>query len=137
MPLSAKVREPGRTSPVLWRKNKKNMVIRMDGTVMNTIEFYLAFRLKKMGENHLPRVGNEIRKCLFDKNIITSGRQFYIYVNAEQDTAAKNSGISVKFLCKIETDTELQVEDLAGLLEPAFLILNEREGLTDFKIKQN
>jgi len=108
------------------------------------IEFYVSCKLKEGGNKHPPKIANAIRKSLFDNQVITSGKQFYIYVNAERhnlDTCKNcpnkvcvNKAILLNFLCKIDNAPKLTLDELNVLLEPAFKVLNEQNKLYNFKI---
>ncbi|SEJ83821.1 hypothetical protein SAMN05660742_11916 [Propionispira arboris] len=113
------------------------------------IEFYLSFNFKEGGDKHPPKIANTIRKCLFDNQIITSGRQFHLYVDAERHNLDKNKNCQTKgcltksvrmnFLCKVDTDPDLPPYELTLLnllLEPAFKILSKQCGLDNFKIRK-
>jgi hypothetical protein len=101
------------------------------------IEFYISCKLKEGGEKQPSLIANAIRKCLFDNQIITSGRQFYIYVNAERYNFqnCKNATL-LNFLCKIDRTPELILDELNVLLEPAFKKLSEKDGLDNFEISK-
>jgi hypothetical protein len=102
------------------------------------IEFYISCKLKEGGEKHPSLIANAIRQCLFDNQIITSGSQFYIYVNAERYNFrnCKNATV-LNFLCKIDRTTDLILDELNVLLEPAFKKLSEKDGLDNFEISKS
>jgi hypothetical protein len=113
------------------------------------IEFYLSFNFKEGGDKRPPKIANTIRKCLFDNQIITSGRQFHLYVDAERHNLDKNKNCQTKgcltksvrmnFLCKVDTAPDLPPYELTLLnllLEPAFKILSKQCGLDNFKIRK-
>ena len=117
--------------------------------MVTVIEFYLSFNFKEGGDKHPPKIANAIRKCLFDNQIITSGRQFHIYVNAERHNLDRNEhckekgclskSVRMNFLCRIDRDPDLppyELNVLTLLLEPAFEILNKQCGLDNFTIKK-
>jgi len=102
------------------------------------IEFYISCKLKEGGEKQPSLIANAIRKCLFDNQIITSGRQFYIYVNAERYNFQNcNIATVLQFLCKIDIATDLTLDELNVLLEPAFKILSEKNELDNFEISKS
>ena len=102
------------------------------------IDFYISCKLKEGGSKQPSLIANAIRKCLFDNQIITSGMQFYIYVNAERYNFrnCKNATV-LNFLCKIDRTTDLPLDELTGLLEPAFKILSEKNELDNFEISKS
>jgi len=110
------------------------------------IEFYISCNLKEGGNKNPPAIANAIRECLFDNQVITSGRQFYIYVNAERHNldSCKNcpnkvcasKAVLLNFLCKIDKAPDLTLDELKVLLEPAFKMLSEKNGLVNFKISK-
>ncbi|WP_019553239.1 hypothetical protein [Propionispira raffinosivorans] len=102
------------------------------------IEFYISCKLKEGGAKQPSLIANAIRKCLFDNQMITSGRQFYIYVNAERyNFQSCNTATVLQFLCKIDRTTDLTLDELNVLLEPAFKILSEKNGLDNFEISKS
>jgi hypothetical protein len=101
------------------------------------IEFYVSCKLKEGGDKHPPIIANTIRQCLFDNQIITSGRQFYIYINAERHNLDDyKNAVLLNFLCKIDRTPDLTLDELNVLLEPAFKILSEKNKLDNFKIRK-
>jgi hypothetical protein len=110
------------------------------------VEFYVSCKLREGGDKHPPTIANAIRKCLFDNQVITSGRQFYIYVNAErhnfdscrkcQNEVCTNKAVLLNFLCKIDRTSDLTLDELNVLLEPAFKHLSEKNRLENFKISK-
>ena len=101
------------------------------------MEFYISCKLKEGGEKQPSLIAKAIRKCLFDNQIITSGRQFYIYVNAERYNFQNcNIATVLQFLCKIDIATDLTLDELNGLLEPAFKISSEKNEGDNLEIRK-
>jgi len=101
------------------------------------IEFYVSCKSKEGANKHPPLIANTIRQCLFDHQIIASGREFYMYINAERHNPDDyKNAVLLSFLCKIDRTSDLTIDELNVLLEPAFKILSEKNKLDNFKIKK-
>ena len=102
------------------------------------IEFYVSCKSKEGANKHPPLIANTIRQCLFDHQIIASGREFYMYINAERHNPDDyKNAVLLSFLCKIDRTSDLTIDELKVALEPAFNKLSEEDGLENFRISKS